>query len=306
MPTRSRHFSRRIGKKLRIARPAILVLLSVALFGADGAAQGPGPYEFKWDELQKQGRLTGGVLLAPDAQSSFHHLKVDNNRPGPLSVTVWTIDRPPVSAPQYVVTGQVRYDGVEGTGYLELWNHFPDGRQFFSRTLGETGPMQKLQGSSGWRSFALPFDATGAPAPSRLVLNVVFNGKGSVELGPLKLQDVQQSRGRTDSGIDRLAGLGGGAGGALLGVLGALVGMLTSLGRARRFVMALTTGLIALGVVLVIGGVFAIATGQRYAVFYPMLLLGILSSAVPFGLLPAIRRRYAEIELRMMRAHDIR
>ena len=120
-------------------------------------------------------------------RTPFHHLKVENTRPVPASVTVWTLDRPPVAGPRYVVTGQVRYDAVEAPSYLELWNHFPDGGQYFTRTLGESGPMQKLAGSSGWRSFALPFDATGAPAPSRLVLNVVFAGRGRVELGPLTL-----------------------------------------------------------------------------------------------------------------------
>jgi hypothetical protein len=56
---------------------------------------------------------------------------------------------------------------------------------------------------------------------------------------------------------------------------------------------------------LFVGGLIALSAAQPYAVFYPLLLLGVLSSAVPLGLLPTIRRRYADIELRMMRAHDI-
>ncbi|MGH3116836.1 MAG: hypothetical protein ACRDQ2_06920 [Gaiellales bacterium] len=221
-------------------------------------------------------------------------------------MTVWTIDRPPIAGPRYAVTGQVRYEAVEATSYLELWSHFPDGSQYFSRTLGEFGAMQKLEGSSGWRPFALPFDATGAPTPSRLVLNVVLAGRGRVELGPLKLvEGVEQFDEPHAARADRVAGLTGGIGGAVVGCLGALVGVLTSLGRARRFVMALTTGLIAVGAILFVGGLIAFAARQPYAVFYPLLLIGVLSSAVPLGLLPTIRRRYAEIELRMMRAHDI-
>jgi hypothetical protein len=201
----------------------------------------------------------------------------------------------------------VRYEAVEAISYLELWNHFPDGSQYFSRTLGEFGAMQKLEGSSGWRPFALPFDATGAPAPSRLVFNVVLAGRGGVELGPLKLleQRVERFDQPHVAWTDRVAALTGGIGGALVGCLGALVGVLTSLGRARRFVMALTTGLIGFGAILFVGGLIAFAVAQPYTVFYPLLLIGVLSSAVPLGLLPTIRRRYAEIELRMMRAHDI-
>lgn len=283
----------------------VLVLLSLGLLTGSAGAQGRSP-EFRWEELQKQGRLSGGVLLPPDAGSPFHHLKVENTRQVPASVTVWTIDRPPIAGPRYAVTGQVRYEAVEAISYLELWSHFPDGSQYFSRTLGEVGAMQKLEGSSGWRPFALPFDATGAPTPSRLVLNVVLAGRGRVELGPLKLvEGVEQFDEPHAARTDRVAGLTGGIGGAVVGCLGALVGVLTSLGRARRFVMALTTGLIAVGAILFVGGLIAFAAAQPYAVFYPMLLIGVLSSTVPLGLLPTIRRRYAEIELRMMRAHDI-
>jgi len=246
------------------------------------------------------------VLLSPDAGTSFYRLKVENLQPAPASVTIWTIDRPSVGS-RYAVTGEVRYDRIEGIGYLELWNHFPDGSQYFSRTLGDGGAMQKLTGSSGWRTFTLPFDATGAAsAPSRLVLNVVLPGRGRVELGPLKLvtQEIR-SHGSVFTWSDRVGGLTGGIAGALVGSIGALVGVLASIGRARRLVMALLAGLIALGATSLVGGVAALASAQPYSVFYPLLLIGVVSCTVPLGLLPSIRRRYAEIELRMMRAHDI-
>ncbi len=51
-------------------------------------------------------------LRSPSAGASFHLV---------------TIDRPAVAAPGYVVTGEVRYDGVEGPGYLECWSRFPEG-----------------------------------------------------------------------------------------------------------------------------------------------------------------------------------
>src|SRR5262245_56880551 len=42
---------------------------------------------------------------------------------------------PSVSTHQYVVRGQVKYEGVTGDGYLELWNDFGSKGQFFSRSL---------------------------------------------------------------------------------------------------------------------------------------------------------------------------
>jgi hypothetical protein len=305
MRTLSRRSSSPIGNRSKTSRRLLLALLSLGLFTATGAAESPA-LEFKWDELEKHGPLPGGVVLPPETGSAFYRLRVENTAPQPKATTVWSLDRPTVGGPRYAVTGNVRYDNVEAVSYLELWNHFPDGSRYFSRTLGETGPMQKLTGSSGWRSFALPFDATGAPAPSRLVVNVVLGGRGRVELGPLTLTTLPGPvDGSNRLWTNRMAGLTGGIGGAFVGGLGALIGVLTSLGRARRLVMAVVGALIAFGVASTAGGLVALAASQPYAVFYPLLLFGVLSSVVPVSLLPAIRRRYAEIELRTMRAHDI-
>jgi hypothetical protein len=264
--------------------------------------------DFGWDALQKARQISAGTVLPPDNESPFHHLKVEG-RGQPATVTVLTIERPEVTGPRYAVTGRVRYEAVEGTGYLELWNDFPNGGQYFTRTLADIGPMMKLQGTSGWRQFALPFDATGAPPPSRLVLNVVLQGRGTVYLGPLQLADVSgvQTNLR-DIGprtLDEQAGLFGGIAGGAVGCVGALIGLLASLGRARRFVITAAGALVVFGTIAFAGGLVALGSSQTYAVYYPLLLVGFLSAVVPLGLLPAIRKRYEEIELRTMRAHDL-
>jgi hypothetical protein len=284
-----------------------LVLLSVALTVQVASAQATSR-DFKWDELQKQGRRSAGTVLPPAPGSSSHQLKVESRTPTPSTVTVLTIDKPSIAGPRYVLRGQVRYDNIEGSGYLELWNYFPNGGQYFSRTLADQGPMGKLQGTSGWREFVLPFDATGAPPPTRLVMNVVLQGRGTVYLGPLQLSDEKgsASAGAYDSTTSRLAGMAGGIAGAVVGGVGALIGVLTSLGRARRFVIASASLLTAFGAVAFIGGIVAFASSGSYSSFYPMLLLlGFLTSVITLGLLPVIRKRYEEIELRTMRAHDL-
>jgi hypothetical protein len=263
---------------------------------------------FRWDDLQKQGRVSAGTVLEPEAGSSDRRLEIKSATSGPSSTTVLTIERPPIKGPRYRVSGRLRYEGVEGAGYLEMWNHFPDGGQYFSRTLAEQGPMMKLQGTSGWRSFVLPFDATGAPPPTRLVVNVVLPGRGTVYLGPLELSEDTGAASDVSgpATTSRLVGWAGGVAGAVIGALGALIGILTSLGRARRLVIASATSLIALGMVAFAAGIVAFASAGSYSAAYPaLLLLGFVSSVVPLGLLPAIRRRYEEIELRTMRAHDL-
>jgi len=44
--------------------------------------------------------------------------------------------------------------------------------------------------------------------------------------------------------------------------------------------------------------------GQPYAVYYPLLLIGLIGTVVPAGVYPALKRRYEEVELRAMRAMD--
>jgi len=222
-------------------------------------------------------------------------------------MTVLTIDAPRITSARYAITGQVRYDDVEGAGYLEMWSHFPGGGQFFSRTLAETGPMMKLHGTSGWRPFTLPFDATGAAGgPSRLIVNVALPGRGVVTLGPLTLASQDGADEARAWWPDRTGGLIGAVAGSIVGAMGALIGVLTSLGRARRVVTAAARGLVIVGVIAFLAGIVALSRSQSYAVYYPLLLCGFLGAVIPLGLLPTIRRRYQDLELRAMRAQDLR
>jgi hypothetical protein len=237
--------------------------------------------------------VSAGSVLPPEQGQSFHRLRVE--RGAEPTVTVLTIDRPTIAGPRYALTGQIRYEDVDAAGYLELWNHFSDGSQYFSRTLGDAG----LQGTSGWRAFTLPFDSTGAPPPTRLVLNVVLPGRGVVYLGPVRLTDVAASGSETSAGA-----LGGIAGG-LIGSVGALIGVLTSLGRGRRVVTVAAQLLIVGGAVAFAIGLVVAARGQPYTAYYPLLLTGFLATVIPLSVMPAIRKRYEEIELRAMRARDL-
>ena len=176
------------------ARLATTVLLS----GLVSAGVAAGATELKWDMLQKESRVVTGTVLPPETEGSFHILRITGG--DAATQTVLPLDKPAIDGPRYALAGQVRYEGIEGIGYLEMWSHFPDGGRYFSRTLGDAGPMMKLQGTSGWRAFTLPFDATGAPAPTKLVFNVVLPGRGVVYLGSLQLVDVSLGARRRSGG----------------------------------------------------------------------------------------------------------
>jgi hypothetical protein len=279
----------------------ILLLLSAVIFIAAARADDQVISTFSWKELADAGKLTAGTLTgAPD-----NALKVENHGPGAMSATVLTIVQPKITTDFYAVTGEVRYDNVEGDGFLEMWSHFGETAAYFSRTLGITGPMAKLTGTSDWRAFTLPFNAKGASSrPSKLVVNVYLPGNGSVFLRNLKL--VQSTAATYTGGrwSGRTAGVIGGVGGVLIGCLGALIEWLAARGKAQRFVVNAVRVLIGAGVAFVLGGLAAVALRQPYGVWYALLLLGVLVAVIfPFRL-RRYQDRYREFELRRMTSMD--
>ena len=265
--------------------------------------------EVSWTRLKQAGGLGAGTLLPADETAGFERLAIESQGGEPSTTTVLTIAKPPITSRSYAIAGQVRYDGVEGKGCLEMWSHFPGGKQRYSRTLG-TGPMGPLEGSSGWRRFVLPFrTGQGGPPPEKLVVNVVLPGRGKVVLGRVALSQFEPGEdplsvpGQWWDG--RTAGLIGGGLGALLGLLGAVIGCLASLGRGQGFVLAALRVMLVLGLASLAAGIVAVVQTQPYAVYYPLLLLGVLCAVLPLGLLRVVRRRYQELELRQMAAEDI-
>ena len=200
--------------------------------------------------------------------------------------------------------------GVVSSGsYLEMWNHFEEG-PFFTRSLADSGPMGRLEGSSDWRSFVLPFsNREGGAPPEKLVVNLVLTGPGVVEIGPLQLVELDPTDDLVaDSGAwwnDRQAGLFGGIAGSGLGILGALIGWLGSTRRARGFALGALTAIGLLGVGSLVVGAFALESGQPYGVYYPLLLLGGLCTVLGFSLRRSTSKRYEQFEMRRMQALDV-
>ena len=99
----------------------------------------------------------------------------------------------------------------------------------------------------------------------------------------------------------------GGAGiGVIGGTFGGIAGMLAQQGKARGAVLGFQLTLVVLGALTLIAGIVALSLGQPYHVFYPLLLLGGITTLVLGGLYPVMRKRYAEAEHRQLEAEEIR
>ncbi len=143
-----------------------------------------------WAELDGQ-RLAGTVRPAAKGLPGAV-LHVVNKTGLPRTYVLGIFESPDLTSDHYVVSGRVRYDKVAKQGYFEMWSVFPDGKQYFTRTLETSGPMARLAGNSNWRDMALPFDATAANArPTRLIVQLVLAANGAVDIGPLELKEMQ-------------------------------------------------------------------------------------------------------------------
>jgi hypothetical protein len=287
-----------------------LFALIMALFPGAVIAQQKPLAEYSWQALAAAGKLkTGTVVTLPDKSVA---LKIENTGQQPLMATVLIVDQPKITGKFYTLSGDVRYDAVEGDGYLEMWNHFGESEAYFSRTMGETGPMGKLRGTSDWRPFILPFNATGTKSnPTKLVVNVHLPAKGVVYLrSPLKLAESSSAPGGASAQpgawwSDRAGGLIGGIIGSVGGCLGALIGWLSARGKARGFVLGSTLALTGFGAIAIIVGLLAVTWQQPYAVWYPLLLVGVLLVVICPVILRSCLHRYREVELRRMTSMDV-
>jgi hypothetical protein len=252
----------------------------------------------------------GTALLPPESGRAEPSLRVVGT-----SGRAWAlarINQPAVRSPAWVITGEVRYQGVEGQGYLEMWSFFPDGTRYFSRTLGTIGPMAALSGSSEWRPFRLPItNRPDGPAPVALEVNLVLPGNGTVDIGSMRLLQLafgENPLGATSGAwlTDHQAGWLGGVGGSLIGVFGALAGWLGGRGKAARFVLSLTLTLAVVGATLSLVGLTALLLRQPYVVWYTLLLGGTISGVVMGMAFVQFRARYREIELRRIQSLDAR
>jgi hypothetical protein len=105
---------------------------------------------------------------------------------------------------------------------------------------------------------------------------------------------------------DRMGGLIGGIAGSVIGLTGAAIGTLAGIGIARKVCLSLLGMMFVLGIASLVVGLAALVFSQPYAVYYPLLLLGLLCSVLPAGLFRSIKRQYEQRELRKMHAMDMK
>jgi hypothetical protein len=223
---------------------------------------------------------------------------------------------PGISSAVYALKGMIRYEDVESDGFLQLDNHFGARGTFFTKSLAPAGLLGKISGSSDWRPFLLPFYANSddqddgkSPLPEKLSLGLHLPGSGTVSIRGVGLyqyaagEDPLQSTGQWIK--SRNATLIAAIGGGLIGLWGAMIGAVSSRGKARRFVLGSANALLLIGLVSLGGGVAAIVAAQPYVVYYPLLFIGIILVVVFGKLRGTLSARYEHLELKRMQSMDV-
>lgn len=223
---------------------------------------------------------------------------------------------PGISSAVYAMKGMIRHKNVKGDGFLQLDSHFGARGTFFTKSLASAGPLRKISGSSDWRPFVLPFyansgDQAGGTSllPEKLSLGLYLPGSGTVSIRGVGIyqyaigEDPLQSAGQWIN--NRNATLLGAIAGCLIGIWGAVIGVVSSRGKARRFVLGSANALLLIGIISLSGGVAAFVAAQPYAVYYPLLLIGIILVAVIGKLRGTLSARYEQLELKRMQSMDI-
>ena len=261
-----------------------------------------------WQELAAANALKSGTVVGAEEGARGRSLRLVHEGIGAVTLPLLTIERPGIRTERYGLRGRVRYERVAAGGYLEMWSYLPEGA-FFSRSLDQSGPMRRLEGSSEWRPFVLPFvNRAGGSSPQKLTFNLILAGAGSVEIGPVELvqftADENPFGGSSAWWSGQHAGILGAIGGSALGILGAVVGWLGSAGRAKGFVLNTLQGIAWVGIGILLLGAVAFLGGQPYGVYYPLVLLGGISATLGFFLPRSLSKRYEDLELRRMQAFD--
>ncbi len=82
-----------------------------------------------------------------------------------------------------VFQANLRARALDGTAYLEMWCHLADGSRYFARGLDST-----VSGSTEWTEVRAVFRLAPGGRPSRVTLNLVINGAGTVWIDEARLR----------------------------------------------------------------------------------------------------------------------
>lgn len=167
-------------RKSWILAPAGLLALALAL-----ACSPDGPGEkvlvrIPLDSLDEVITKSGVTLDSDVTTDGRGSIKIEASQP--VTVRIAEIPGLSVEAARLIYRARLRSAGLQGQAYLEMWCVFPGRGEYFSRAL-----QSPLTGTNDWVSQETPFLLQKGQRPSRVKLNLVVDGRGTVWLDEVAL-----------------------------------------------------------------------------------------------------------------------
>jgi len=284
----------------------LLLLISTATAQESSPQQSP-PQEsqkvlrdYDWKGLARQQFLPGEVV----SMNGSSILKIEKTNDTLQSFSILKISDPSVIKNAYFLVCEVKYENVTKQSVLSLSCFLPpaalgsDGRKIDVRAKNDRYGF--IEVTSNWKPLQFPVARDALEGlPTQLEAHLDMPGRGTIYIRPIRLLGVTGSWWSPQQ-----IALIGGIGGSVIGCFGALLGLLASKGKARTFVLTTMKIFIVLGILLTIAGFVAVVSNQPYAVWYALLLPGVILTLVFSLTLPSIQRRYDELEIRRMTSVD--
>lgn len=124
------------------------------------------------DEVLTKSGVTVDAGITTDGRGSIR-MEVSQ----PTTIRIAEIEDLSLENARLIYRAQLRSEDLRGKAYLEMWCVFPGRGEFFSRAL-----HAPLSGTTEWVSQETPFLLKEGERPSRVKLNVVIEGEGTVWL----------------------------------------------------------------------------------------------------------------------------
>jgi hypothetical protein len=269
---------------------------------------------YDWKDLSAQ--IPNSQIVSMDGMSV---LKIENTNASRLELSLVTITNASLIQKTTLASYEIKYENV-----VQDYDKTPLGGGRISYGAFRGGELSLLrispsivaggdkvtnhfsadffEGTSNWKRFQIEISKT-TVQPTKMELRIYLPSTGTVYLRPIKLLGVASS-GWWSAKQGAIAGGAVGIFGGIIGCFGGVLGCLAGFGKARKFVMTTTKTFIALGMLLTITGIVAIACGQPFFVWYIFLLPGVVLTLIFSLNFPLIQRRYDDLEIRRMASID--
>jgi len=122
-----------------------------------------------------EGVLTETNVAVDSAVSSDGTASLKIAAPGPATIRLFELGDLDVENAKIVYRAMLRTKKLSGKAYLEMWVHFKDGGEYFSRGLDRT-----ITGTTNWMTMEIMFILEKGQNPDNVKLNLVIEGKGTV------------------------------------------------------------------------------------------------------------------------------